>query len=106
MDMARIRALVIWGTLSLVIAVVIHAPAKRITWSDISRSWERAQFENGDQSRGVLWAISRSPRRLVRYMGAPFSKVVPDWDQIIGDVTLIICVGGGLVFALREKRKA
>jgi hypothetical protein len=93
MDLSRARALVAWATASLTLASIVYAPEKFVEWSDERRAWERTSEPD---RRNFLWLISDHPPNPWRYE--------PDYSRMIGELVLIIGIGGGLIFALREKR--
>lgn len=113
MDLARIRHLVIWATVSLAVLSVIYAPKRFFAWSNQSNAWvippdreygsERARGY-GREIRDFFWISHDGSYE--RYIGEyTAGKYTTDWSRIMGELILIIGIGGGLVFALRDKRK-
>lgn len=102
MDLARIRSLVIWAALSLSLLSVVYAPKQLLIWSEESHAWvipKNLEFEHM-RERGFIW-ITRAGT-----YGYSIGKYVTDWQRMTGELILIVGIGVGLVFALRDKPKA
>jgi hypothetical protein len=101
MNLARIRALVIWLTASLALTAVVYAPKKRVAWSNDTNSWQRTNLSIHDKERDFIWLVSRNCNC---DQSSSDWQVRPDWSRIAGELLLIGAIGGGLIFTLREQR--
>jgi hypothetical protein len=101
MNIKRVRALAIWITASLALLSVVYAPRENLEWSRESQAWKRSQLGPTERSMDFIWII---PDDFDAEALAQGFKAVPDWPRIGGELLLIVFVGGGLIYALRDDK--